>query len=84
MPFQGNGMGGMLGFFFIDRPVRNFADAQAADHQRFARFFRAMLERGIWLPPSGYEAMFISAAHDDATIDRVITAAAESFRSSGS
>jgi glutamate-1-semialdehyde 2,1-aminomutase len=79
---QAGGMGGMLGFFLSDRPVRNFADAQAADHERFGRFFRAMLERGVWLPPSGYEAMFVSSAHDDATIKHVVTAAAESFRSS--
>jgi glutamate-1-semialdehyde 2,1-aminomutase len=71
--------GGMLGMTILDRPVRNFEDAKAADHEMFARFFRAMLERGVWLPPSGYEAMFLSSAHDDATIDRVTRAAAESF-----
>ncbi|HVP11107.1 MAG TPA: glutamate-1-semialdehyde 2,1-aminomutase [Phycisphaerae bacterium] len=84
VPFQANGTGGMLGFFFADRPVRNFADAQAADHARFAKFFQAMLERGVWLPPSGYEAMFVSAAHDDAAIDHVVSAAAESLRSNRS
>jgi glutamate-1-semialdehyde 2,1-aminomutase len=69
----------MLGFAFSDRPVRNFADAQACDHEAFARFFNAMLDRGVWLPPSSYEAMFISAAHSEADIDAVIDAAAESF-----
>jgi len=81
IPIQAGGQGGMLGFFFSANPVRSFADAQQADHARFARFFRAMLDRGVWLPPSGYEAMFTSAAHDEATIDQVIAAAAESFRS---
>ena len=68
----------------LDRPVRNFADAQAADHRMFARFFGAMLDRGVWLPPSGYEAMFVSAAHDDDAISRIIDAAKESFRSAAS
>jgi glutamate-1-semialdehyde 2,1-aminomutase len=81
VPICGGAMGGMLGMFFSHGPVRNFADAKAADHARFAKFFQAMLERGVWLPPSGYEAMFVSAAHDDAVIDRIVAAAAESFRS---
>jgi glutamate-1-semialdehyde 2,1-aminomutase len=74
--------GGMWGFAFLDRPVRNFADAQAADHLRFARFFRAMLDRGVWLPPSGYEAMFVSSAHDDQAITWMLDAARESLRES--
>ncbi len=74
--------GGMWGFAFLDRPVRNFADARAADHARFGRFFRAMLDRGVWLPPSGYEAMFVSSAHDDQAITRVLDAARESLRES--
>ena len=74
-------MGGMFGMSLSERPVQNFADAQACDHERYARFFRAMLDRGVWLPPSGYEAMFVSAAHEDQDLDRVIEAAAESFRS---
>lgn len=72
--------GGMLGLSFLERPVRNFADAQSCDHEGFARFFHAMLDRGVWLPPSGYEAMFLSAAHDDASITTIIDAARESFR----
>ena len=76
---QTGALGGMLGMALLDRPVQNFADAQAADHALFARFFRAMLDRGVWLPPSGYEAMFVSAAHDDAAIDQIIAAATECF-----
>ena len=78
---QTGARGGMLGMAMLDRPVRNFADAGACDHALFAGFFRAMLDRGVWLPPSGYEAMFVSAAHDDEAITRIIAAAAESFRS---
>jgi glutamate-1-semialdehyde 2,1-aminomutase len=81
VPLQAGATGGMLGIAFSDRPIRDFADAQAADHERFTRFFWAMLDRGVWLPPSGYEAMFVSAAHDDGMIARIVDAAAESFRS---
>ena len=77
---QTGATGGMLGIAVRDRPVRNFADAQAADHQMFARFFRSMLDHGVWLPPSGYEAMFVSAAHDRAIIERVVDSARASFR----
>jgi len=80
VPLEGGATGGMLGMAFADRPIRDFADAQAADHERFTRFFWAMLDRGVWLPPSGYEAMFVSAAHDDGVIARIVDAAAESFR----
>jgi len=72
-------IGGMVGFAFTDVPVRNFEEAQRADHRRFARFFHAMLDRGVWLPPSGYEACFISAAHTEAEIDAVIAAAASAL-----
>jgi glutamate-1-semialdehyde 2,1-aminomutase len=78
---QTGALGGMLGMAILDRPIRSFADAQAGNHDLFARFFGAMLDRGVWLPPSGYEAMFVSAAHDEAAITHVIDAARESFRS---
>jgi glutamate-1-semialdehyde 2,1-aminomutase len=73
-------LGGMVGFSFTGKPVQNFADAQAADHALFGRFFHAMLDRGVWLPPSGYEACFVSAAHDEAGIDTVVAAAAAALR----
>lgn len=72
---------GLLGIAFSQRPLRNFDDAQACDHKQFARFFHAMLDRGVWLPPSSYEAMFLSAAHDGDAIATVIDAATDSFRS---
>jgi glutamate-1-semialdehyde 2,1-aminomutase len=76
---QTGSIGGMLGMAFTEQPVRNFVDAERCDHDLFARFFHAMLDRGVWLPPSGYEAMFISAAHDEKSIERVVLAARESL-----
>ncbi len=73
-------LGGMIGLAFSDKPVFNFVDAQDCDHERFAAFFRAMLKNGIWLPPSGYEAMFISSEHNNAIIEQIIDAAAASFK----
>lgn len=72
--------GSMLTLFFTDRPVRNFVDARAADHRRFAAFFHAMLERGIHLPPSGYEAWFVSAAHDQDAIEKTLITARAALR----
>ncbi len=69
-------VGSMLTLFFNKRtPVQNFQDAQAADHQRFRTFFHGMLDRGIYLPPSGYEAWFVSTAHTEQDISRTIEAA---------
>jgi glutamate-1-semialdehyde 2,1-aminomutase len=76
---QTDSCGGMLGIAFTNRPLRNFTDAKAADHQAYANFFRVMLDRGVWLPPSGYEALFVSAAHDQNNIDQVIAAAKQCF-----
>jgi glutamate-1-semialdehyde 2,1-aminomutase len=78
---QSGAQGGLMGISFSQRRVRNFADAQACDHALFAKFFHAMLDRGVWLPPSGYEAMFLSAAHDDDAIATVIESARDAFRS---
>lgn len=72
--------GGMFGIALSQTPVRNFADAQAADHDAYARFFRAMLQHGAWLPPSGYEAMFLSARHDEEALTLLIEAARNSFK----
>lgn len=64
------------GLFFAEAPVTNFADARAADHDRFARFFRSMLAHGVFLAPSGYETMFPSLAHGADDIERTLEAAA--------
>ena len=61
--------------FFADAPIRTYADAKAADHDRYARFFRGMLDRGHYLPPSGYEALFVSTAHTAEDIDATLSAA---------
>ena len=74
--------GTMLGLFFAEAPVTSWADAkQHADTDRFARFHRAMLERGVYLPPSQFEAWFLSSAHGDEEIDATLAAARESFAS---
>ena len=67
----------LCGVFFSPEAVHDHDDARAADHRRYASFFGAMLERGVFLPPSGFEALFVSLAHTDAHIDRIVAAAAE-------
>jgi glutamate-1-semialdehyde 2,1-aminomutase len=76
---QVNVAGSLLTVFFCEQPVRNYDDAKKSDTKKFARFFQEMLERGIFLPPSQYEALFVSAAHTDADLDRTISAARESL-----
>jgi glutamate-1-semialdehyde 2,1-aminomutase len=73
-------VGSMLTVFFTPYPPRNLEEAEQADTERFARFFRAMRTRSILIPPSQFEAWFISTAHDEENIARTISAAAESFR----
>jgi glutamate-1-semialdehyde 2,1-aminomutase len=58
----------------FDRPVRNFDDAQACDTDRYAALFRHLLDRGIYIAPSQFEAMFVSLAHGDDEIDRTVEA----------
>jgi glutamate-1-semialdehyde 2,1-aminomutase len=68
--------GSMFTLFFNDgRPVLSFEDAKACDHDKYKLYFRSMLERGIYLPPSGYEAAFVSIAHSLEDIERTIEAA---------
>jgi glutamate-1-semialdehyde 2,1-aminomutase len=74
---QINAIGSLSTIFFTPEPVRNYADAKRSDTKRYARFFREMLDRGIFLAPSQFEAAFISAAHTPADIDRTIAAARE-------
>jgi glutamate-1-semialdehyde 2,1-aminomutase len=72
IPFWGNVLGGMWGFHFAEGPVESFEQARTSDADYFARFFWAALERGVFFPPSPYEAAFLSTAHDDAVIDFTI------------
>lgn len=67
----------LFSVFFADAPVRDYPGAKQADHQRYARFFTGMLERGQYLPPSGYEAWFVSTAHTTEDIDATVAAAAQ-------
>ena len=72
--------GGMMGFFFHPGPVRNFTDAKKASQERFKCFFTAMLEGGIYLAPSSFEAAFVSLAHRKADIDQTLEVASEALR----
>jgi glutamate-1-semialdehyde 2,1-aminomutase len=80
VPITIHRVGSLLGCFFTDKPVRNFEDVKATDIAAFKRFFAQMLQRGIYLAPSAYEAMFLSLAHTKADIERTVEAAGESFR----
>jgi glutamate-1-semialdehyde 2,1-aminomutase len=72
---QVNAFGSILTPFFTGRPVRDFASATSASTEQYARFFRGMLDRGVYLPPSQFEAWFLSAAHTTKDIDATIRAA---------
>jgi glutamate-1-semialdehyde 2,1-aminomutase len=72
-------VGSLLTLFFSREAVTNYAAAKKCDTKRFAKFFRAMLERGIFIAPSQYEALFVSAAHTDADIDRTLAVFRESL-----
>jgi len=74
-----NRVGSMLTLFFTNGPVTNYETAKTADTQRFGIFFRNMRERGVFLPPSQFEAMFVSLAHTDDDIDQIVTAARQSL-----
>jgi glutamate-1-semialdehyde 2,1-aminomutase len=73
-------VGSMLTVFFGPGPIRSYADATACDTEAFGRFFTAMLEGGVYLPPSQFESWFISAAHQDAQIDATMEAAGAAFK----
>ena len=79
VPVSLNRVGSMLTPFFTDRTVSNYDGATACDTAAFARFFRAMLDEGVVLPPSQFEAWFVSLAHDEAAIERTIAAAERAF-----
>jgi glutamate-1-semialdehyde 2,1-aminomutase len=70
-----NRVGSMVGMFLTDQPVGNFDDAKTSDLEKFAFYYRKMLDRGIYLAPSQFEALFVSAAHSDQDIDDTVAAA---------
>jgi len=74
-----NRVGSMLTLFFAPGPVTDYASAKTADTARFGSFFRNMRDRGVFLPPSQFEAMFVSLAHTDEDIDQIVSAARASL-----
>ena len=80
VPVQLNRIGSMFCAYFTDRPVHNLDDAMTCDRQRFARYFHGMLDRGVYLAPSQFEAGFISLAHSQEQIAKTVTAASEVLR----
>lgn len=79
VPHQLQACGSMLTLFFSDHPVTDWATADACDRASFANFFWGMLQRGVYLPCSQFEAMFFSRAHRPEDIDQTVAAAAEVF-----
>ncbi len=81
IPIRTGYAGSMWGFFFTDTAVYDYASAKTADTARYARFFHAMLERGVYLAPSQFEAAFLSVLHDEAVIAATLAAAESAFAS---
>lgn len=72
LPIWVNAIGAMFSAFFTDVPVKDYASACTSDVERFAKYYRGMLEQGIYLAPSQYEAVFLSTAHTEADIDQAL------------
>ena len=79
VPICCNRVGSMLTWFFTAGPVTDWSTAAKCDKDAFARFFRAMLDRGVYLPPSQFEAAFVSAAHTEKDIEQTIAAAKQAY-----
>jgi glutamate-1-semialdehyde 2,1-aminomutase len=75
VPVTTNRVGAMWTWFFTGQPVKDFTDASTSDTKRFGGFHRSMLDAGVWLPPSQYEAAFLGMAHSDEDVERTIEAA---------
>ena len=80
VPLGLNRVGSMWTWFFKTGPVRNYAEAAQCDTAAFGRFHRAMMEQGVWLPPSQFEAAFLGAGHGDAEVEKTIAAARVAFQ----
>jgi len=80
IPFSTNRVGGMFGLFFSEEKISSFAQVMAADSAMFNRFFHGMLERGVYLAPSAFEAGFMSSAHSDEDIAQTLEAARGAMR----
>jgi glutamate-1-semialdehyde 2,1-aminomutase len=79
LPITHNRVGSMFTWFFQQGPVTDWESASKSDTEVFARFFREMLDRGVFLPPSQYEAAFLGAAHTEEDVQRTVTAAKLAF-----
>ncbi len=75
-----NRVGSMITMFFTDKEVKNFNDAKSSDLELFNRFYRLMLEKGVYLAPSQFEASFLSTAHSDEDINKTINAVEDTFK----
>ena len=81
IPFTTNGIGGMFGLFFSEfETVTCFSEVMATNQDRFKRFFHGMLEEGVYLAPSAFEAGFVSSAHDFRVLDQTLAAAERVFK----
>ncbi len=80
LPLQAPQAGSMFSLYFTDQPVRDYATALKADAARFGRFFHGCLDRGVYLPPSAFEAWFLSTAHEGPAIDRACEVVATAIR----
>jgi glutamate-1-semialdehyde 2,1-aminomutase len=81
IPVTVDRVGSMMGLFFTDQPVKSFEDAKTSDLNRFSLYYRKMLENGIYIAPSQFEALFVSLAHKDDQIDATVEAAEKVFKS---
>jgi len=79
VPLTVNRVGSMFTTFFTDRPVTDYSSAKRADTVAFGKFFRALLEGGVYFPPSQFEAAFLSLSHSEDDVARTIQAAAQAF-----
>ena len=80
VPFAVDSVGGMFGFYFADKVPTSFEEVTKTDIEKFKGFFHAMLDEGVYLAPSAYEAGFTSIAHDDEVVAAIIAAADNSFK----
>ncbi|MGD9392855.1 MAG: aspartate aminotransferase family protein, partial [Chromatiales bacterium] len=80
VPVAVNQVGGMFGLFFTDAEVvTNFSESTACNQEQFRRFFHAMLDRGVYMAPSSFEAGFVSIAHSETDIEQTLAIAREAF-----
>ena len=78
---QLQGIGSMSCCYFANAPVHNMAEAMQSDRDRFGTYFHGMLEEGVYIAPSQFEAGFVSAAHDEAAIEKTVAAAGKVMKS---